>query len=215
MSANTSPDSIVYPVSTDQIAPLETVFANMATSVQNALNTRAVKGYRWADSTARAAQTGMTLGDLGFQADDATLYRYSGSAWAIWERDSTTFTPSWTNLTVSGTNTGIYNISGGRANVVIFTEGAITGNASVALPVTALTTALANNLSVLGPCTLIDASAGASGRFSGVTVFASSTSVYPRFPNPATGAIQNLSSTIPFTWVSGDSVRMQFSYLVA
>lgn len=38
MSANTSPDNITYPVSTDQVAPLETVFATMATSVQNAFD---------------------------------------------------------------------------------------------------------------------------------------------------------------------------------
>jgi hypothetical protein len=38
MSANTSPDNIVYPVSTDAVAPLETVFANLANSVQDALD---------------------------------------------------------------------------------------------------------------------------------------------------------------------------------
>lgn len=38
MSANTSPDNIVYPVSTDQVAPLETVFATMASSIQTALS---------------------------------------------------------------------------------------------------------------------------------------------------------------------------------
>lgn len=41
MSANTSPDNITYPVSTDQIAPLETVFATLATSVQLALTAQA------------------------------------------------------------------------------------------------------------------------------------------------------------------------------
>lgn len=38
MAANTSPDNITYPVSTDQIAPLESVLAVMASSVQTALN---------------------------------------------------------------------------------------------------------------------------------------------------------------------------------
>lgn len=37
MSATTSPDAIVYPVSTDFIAPLETTLAAMATSIQTAL----------------------------------------------------------------------------------------------------------------------------------------------------------------------------------
>jgi hypothetical protein len=37
--ATTSPDNIRYPVSTDQIAPLETHFANLANDVQTALTT--------------------------------------------------------------------------------------------------------------------------------------------------------------------------------
>jgi hypothetical protein len=40
MSANTTPDNITYPVSTDQVAPLETVFATMAASIQAALSAR-------------------------------------------------------------------------------------------------------------------------------------------------------------------------------
>lgn len=215
MSANTSPDSIVYPVSTDQIAPLETVFANMATSVQNALNTRAVKGYRWADATARAAQTGMVAGDLGYQIDNDTLYRYSGSAWVIWERGDTTFTPSWTSATVTGTNTGVYNVSGGWANVVISSLVTVTGTAAVAPPLNVAGTALAANTSVIGFCSMIDASAGTSGRYLGTSVYSSPTLIAPRFTDPATGRIANLSATIPFTWASGDSIQMQFSYSVA
>lgn len=42
MPANTSPDNIIYPVSTDPISPLETVFANMAQSTQDALTARAL-----------------------------------------------------------------------------------------------------------------------------------------------------------------------------
>jgi len=39
MPANTSPDNITYPVSTDQVSPLESVFATLAASVQTALTT--------------------------------------------------------------------------------------------------------------------------------------------------------------------------------
>ena len=38
MPANTSPSNIQYPISTDNVAPLETVFANMANSIQTALD---------------------------------------------------------------------------------------------------------------------------------------------------------------------------------
>lgn len=92
MPANTSPDNIEYPVSTDPVAPLETVFANMANSVQDAFDgfrtdwndfedSRAIQTFRWADAAARAAQTGMVAGDIGYQVDMGVQYRYTGSAW--------------------------------------------------------------------------------------------------------------------------------------
>jgi hypothetical protein len=52
MSANTTPDNIVYPVSTDQIAPLETVLATMASSMQTALSSQ---GKYFAAAVASAA----------------------------------------------------------------------------------------------------------------------------------------------------------------
>jgi len=45
MPANTSPDNIQYPVPGDQVAPLNTVFQNLADSTQTALTALAV-GYR-------------------------------------------------------------------------------------------------------------------------------------------------------------------------
>lgn len=81
MSANTTPDGIVYPVSTDQVSPLETVFANMANSIQTAFNTRGTYNYRWANAAARTAQTGMRNGDYGFQIDTNAQYRYMLSNW--------------------------------------------------------------------------------------------------------------------------------------
>lgn len=94
MPAYTSPDNIQYPVSTDQVAPLETVFANMAQSTQNAFDgfridwndfetNRAIQTFRWADATERAAQTGMVAGDVGYQVDTGLLYRYTGSKWNV------------------------------------------------------------------------------------------------------------------------------------
>lgn len=81
MPANTTPDGITYPVSTDQVSPLETVFANMANSMQTALNLRGTYNYRWANAAARTAQTGMRNGDFGFQVDTNAQYRYILGAW--------------------------------------------------------------------------------------------------------------------------------------
>lgn len=80
--ATTTPDSIYYPTATDSIAPLETVFATLASSVQTALTTtRSIKSYRWANTAARNAQAGMARNDRGYQADNDTLYTYNGSSW--------------------------------------------------------------------------------------------------------------------------------------
>lgn len=37
--------------------------------------------YRWADAAARAAQTGMVAGDVGYQTDTSVEYKYNGTNW--------------------------------------------------------------------------------------------------------------------------------------
>lgn len=80
--ATTTPDSIYYPTANDTIAPLETVFATQASSVQSALtNSRAIYMYRWTNAAARSAQSGMRIGDRGWQIDTATEYIYQSTGW--------------------------------------------------------------------------------------------------------------------------------------
>lgn len=66
-------------------AALETESALQATSIENALNTivasRAINTYKWANTAARNAQTGMSQGDTGDQLDNNTMWRYSGTTW--------------------------------------------------------------------------------------------------------------------------------------
>lgn len=85
MPANTSPDNIVYPVVGDQVAPLEAAFQDLAESVQGALDDsasiRQLRSYRWADTTARSATTGMQSGDRGYQTDINRNFVYTGSMW--------------------------------------------------------------------------------------------------------------------------------------
>jgi hypothetical protein len=83
MPANTSPDNIQFPTAGDQIAPLNTVFQNVAQTTQNALSLRANFSYRWANAAARTAQTGMRNGDRGFQIDTAQWYERIASAWVL------------------------------------------------------------------------------------------------------------------------------------
>lgn len=78
MPANTSPDNIVYPVSTDAVAPLESVFATLAISIQNALNKHP---FATADLASLAAITGMAAGDLAEVIEGGAIFRYSGTGW--------------------------------------------------------------------------------------------------------------------------------------
>lgn len=88
MPAYTSPDNIQYPVSTDQVAPLETVFANLAESVQDALDNvngqlanREIQSFVWANATEQTNQTGMQPGDVGYRTDTKNYYFRDTSAW--------------------------------------------------------------------------------------------------------------------------------------
>lgn len=44
---------------------------------------RGMFSYRWPNSAARTAQTGMRAGDEGYQVDTFTSYRYTGSTWEV------------------------------------------------------------------------------------------------------------------------------------
>lgn len=79
--ATTTPDSLYYPVGTDQVAPLQTVMATMQSSTQTALNKRQRFSYIWASAAARTAQTGMSAGSTGYQVDTGVSYIYNGTAW--------------------------------------------------------------------------------------------------------------------------------------
>lgn len=83
----TSPDNIAYATTADDLS-VEDISAAQATSVQDAFNdkinnTRQKQTYRWANSAARTAQTGMQAGDVGYQVDTAMDYIYTGSAWRL------------------------------------------------------------------------------------------------------------------------------------
>lgn len=145
MPANTSPDNIEYPVSTDPVAPLETVFANMANSIQDGFDgfrtdwngftaTRAIQTFRWANDAARTAQTGMTAGDIGYQTDTTTFHLYNGSAWIPWASPPIQRTTGiMNNVTVgNGTLTSYYQYVNGRirefGRFILGSTSSVTGN---------------------------------------------------------------------------------------
>lgn len=89
MSANTSPDNITYPVSTDAVAPLETVFATMASSIQTALTNRNTNEFLiYATLSALNAVPGTVIGQHAYVNADGTAsnngdYYWNGTSW-VW-----------------------------------------------------------------------------------------------------------------------------------
>jgi hypothetical protein len=101
MPANTSPDNIQFPTAGDQVAPLNTVFQNLAETTQTALAPRASFSYRWADAAARTAQAGMRNGDQGYQIDTGLWYERIAAAWVrssgVWSSFASALVGSVTN----------------------------------------------------------------------------------------------------------------------
>lgn len=225
MPANTSPDNIEYPVSTDPVAPLETVFANMANSVQDAFDgfrvdwndfedNRAIQTFRWADATERAAQTGMQAGDIGYQIDTKIWYRYVNSVWVPWESDWITYTPTLSGVTlgVGGSVTAKYKYTAGRVLVSVLIQlgssgAAITGSVTFSTPVTMATPPITNKI-YKGVATAFDASATTAYAV-GVGAIGTGTGIV-RFLNGASGSVAGLSPTTPFTFAVNDALLAEF-----
>jgi hypothetical protein len=108
MSANTTPDGITYPVGTDAIAPLHTVFAVMASTMQTALNNRT-----WlktvADLNGLAALTGMPTGAQAVVNDGCGVFQYNGTSW--YQIDSGRFATTTLRDTAFAKASGAYLVS--------------------------------------------------------------------------------------------------------
>lgn len=220
----TSPDSIYYADGTTP-ASLADITAAMATSVQDALNLREGHSFSWADATARAAQTGMSTGDTGYQVDNDTFYIYNGSAWKIWAKQSTAYTPTFTGFTASA-STFVYSISGGR----VFISGKATCSTTLPTGTIRLSTPSGYNIDttalgtveavIIGNGGVDDASSTSNYpvqvRISSSTQLAL---IAPTYNGAAAGTayltITNTSATVPLTWASGDIFYVTFSYPVA
>lgn len=78
-------DRGIYYADSGTSLSIATITATMADSIADADDAieavTEIYDYRWADSSARAAEAGMRAGDRGYQADTGVDYWYSGSAW--------------------------------------------------------------------------------------------------------------------------------------
>ena len=131
--------------------------------------------------------------------------------------EATTFTPTWTNLTVGNAvqdfkYTRVNNLVMVTGKITLGSTSSITGSVSMNLPITADTACVG---SLVGTVNLSDASVGiypgvglieTSGAVTFVSVAANGTYL---------GIVAVLSSTVPFTWVSTDAIRINFVYKAA
>jgi len=220
MATYTSPDGIYKPDSTDQVTPLETPFANMATTIQTALDKRELYTYRWADASERNATTGVRAGDTGYQADEDTVYRRVGSAWKVWERPETSYTPVATGLTVGtgGATAARYMVSGGIVFVQIRSTlgtSPTVGDVRYTVPLTIDDTAMNSVTSVLGNASLYDQSANIS--YTGNVAYedTSHVRIFRNLVSSPNMYSAQLSSTTPFTWAVNDRIFTWFSYRIS
>ena len=172
--------------------------------------------YRPADSAALAAITGMRIGDLAYQVDTDTLYRYSGSAWVAWESGWITWATAPTNITVgtggSAEQTQKYRYVNGeifvRFKYVLGTSGASVGtipHLNLPFNIAPLSTRYSP---VLGTVGLYDdnATVGARGN-----TLQEATSLTQIILQHDTGAVwQNITATVPWTWAANDIIAGEF-----
>lgn len=145
-----------------------------------------------------------------FDAFDAAIV--SGTALASW-------TPTWVNLTTtSATITAKFKKIGRmvfcRVHVLFGASTSISGAVSVSLPLTAA--AHAGTIGVpIGLCRFFDTSGSVTNE--GTVLFGSTTTAFLSVGNSAgTYVVATvLSSTVPFTWATGDEITMQFCYEAA
>lgn len=98
----------------------------------------------FASTTARdAAITSPSEGMVAYTSDTDTYWYYNGTAWATLLNAGawTSFTPSWTNLTVgNATNTGAYAVVGKtcffRCKITLGSTSSVGSNPTLTLPVT-------------------------------------------------------------------------------
>lgn len=226
-----TPNFSIYYRDTSTPASLETESALQADSIDDALTlitgNRQIQTFRWANAAARAAQTGMVAGDVGYQADSGVQYRYSGSAWKPWGSDWITYTT--TLSAASGTfavGTGgsaaqvsRYRYEQGRVRVsfkfVLGSSGSSMGTApKFSLPVAAVPPPHGNAAYVGGSLggTIFDSSSGVARLLTVLSDDTSTTVVRLFYLDNVAGLLGSPTATAPWTWAAGDALQGEFIY---
>ncbi|HEX5704888.1 MAG TPA: hypothetical protein VFX97_16945 [Pyrinomonadaceae bacterium] len=136
-----------------------------------------------------------------------------GAAWA-------SYVPTWTNITVgNGTVTAKFQQIGKTVFVVVHlvfgSTTAVSGAGIFSLPVTSVALVGAANATPLGVSQFYDTSAGQNS--AGNVVLTSTTTALLGVAKTDGTYLQTVgtSSTVPFTWTTGDEIHAEFFYEAA
>ncbi len=161
----------------------------------------------FATTSAADADPYKWLGKKCLVTADGIVYRYNGAAWKPWESDWIAYTPTYTNLTVSGGYIK-YRFIGGVVRLKFRLPVTSMGtNPTISLPVN-MSDALVEHFGGItfipgaGSDVVGDARKGAAGTVTFYYLFVSGSMVYPN----------NVTSTAPFTWSSTGTIVGQFDY---
>ena len=137
---------------------------------------------------------------------------FLGGSNAAW----TSYTPTWTNLTVgNGTNNFAYKQIGKtvfvRGDFIFGSTSSISGGVSFTLPVTSIAY---NGEHSFGICQLGDS--GTADYFGAIYYVATSKGLIRVINSAGTYSTwAGISSTVPFTWTTGDVIRFHLYYEAA
>lgn len=148
-----------------------------------------------------------------YETDTDRELVYDGSNWIIQSEPATTWTPTWTNVTVgNGTHSSWYHRSDGyvdfHASLTFGSTSAVTGSIQLTLPINAVTGVTTINAYGV----FYDSSAANSYP---VLFAPASTTTLTLNASTASGTYTNVtvtSSTIPFTWATGDIISVSGRY---
>jgi len=171
----------------------------------------------FADAAARtAAVTSPQEGNMSYLKDTNSVEYYSGSAWVSVGGGGLTYadwSPSYTNLTIgNGTVVSRYAQSGKFVNffwsIQFGSTTSISGSPTITLPVTA------KNAYENTTANFDDAG---TGGFMGYALMTSTTAMTVYYVGAATAYTQffGITSSLPFTWATGDRISFQISYEAA
>ena len=164
-----------------------------------------------------AQRTGYAYAAEGHRWYDTTLdqeYLHDGSGWRLWHKLPTAYTPVLTNISGSPTITARYSIGGGRVfvSITMTLTGTNVGSApGFSLPVTSRTP---TGSQMLGQALYRKSSSWIEGGI----LLSTTTRVDPVLKlvsGAVIGMSTNVNATSPFTWASGDTMTLEFSYEAA